>query len=549
MIDIKNELKNILNEAIKKAGFSALNFQIEEPNDSRFGDLSSNLIMILAKREKQPMPEIAEKIIKNIADNTNLCKPEMVNGFLNFSYKNEYLKKSIKEAISANESFGVFDHGRGKKVLVEFVSANPTGELHIGNARGGPMGLTIANLYQHFGFKVTKEYYVNDLGIQIGKFAKTLHHYFKKIKNSKIQFPEDGYPGEFVEEIFKELHKKDKEKLEQMTEEELIKYFTKDGLALMIKSIKEDLEYLGIYYDEWSYESDILNSSKTDRVVSLLEPAGMTTLKEGALWFKNPADPDMEDRETVLKKSDADKAYTYFAQDIAYHLDKYERGFSKAIDVWGANHFGHISRLTSAMRALKVPENWLNIILYQNVRLKNGEEIIQMSKRRGNVVTMQDLKDSKIPADVFKFFMLMHDSNSMIDFDIKMAKDTSEKNPVFYVKYAFARLSGILRKAKEEGIESDVSELTLKEPEEIALAKEIIKLPNILEDTYADLKIQRLPYYALSLAGKFHTFYDKCHIIGEKKEVEKSRLALLQATKIAFKKLLDILAIEAPEKM
>lgn len=547
MLDAKNNLKETLKAAVKKVGFQMVRFEIEIPKQEKFGDLSTNLAMIIAKKEKKNPSEVAQKIIKNLQLDKNFTLPEIIGGFINFKFSNEYLANGITTVVDQESAFAAKNKGQGEKVLVEFVSANPTGQIHIGNARGGPIGLAIANLYDNFGYQVFREYYVNDLGIQISKFANTLLYYHQLEKNPKLEFPEDAYPGKFIKDIYQHLKKEYGNEFDEKAEEDLINFFAKEGIREMVNSIKTDLEYLGINYHTWSYESDILHSGKTDRIINILNKAGVTTDKEGALWFKNPEDPEMKDRETVLRKSDITESYTYFAQDIAYHLDKYERGFCKAIDVWGANHFGHISRLNAAMRAVGVPDNWLKIILYQNVRLKNGEEIVQMSKRRGNTVTMQDLKQAKIPADVFKYFVLMHDSNSMIDFDVKLAKDTSEKNPVYYLKYAYARLSGILRKSKRAG--DSKNKILLKEPEEISLAKEILKLPEILEDTFLDFKIQRLPYYAYSLAGKFHTFYDKCHIIGEKKEVEESRLNLLLATKITLKKVLDVMAIEAPEKM
>jgi len=343
-----------------------------------------------------------------------------------------------------------------------------------------------------------------------------------------------------MKDVFKEIDHEHHKTIKELPEEELIQFMAKEGLRIMIRDIKQDLQQLGIKYESWIYESDILCSGKTDRVVNLLTKTGNTSLKEGALWFKNPEDPEMADRESVLKRSDA---------DISYHLDKFERGYIKAINVWGANHFGHIPRLSAAMRAISVPEDWLSIILYQNVRLKNGEEIVQMSKRRGNVVTVSDLEKFGVTGDAFKFMILMHDLNSLIDFDIELAKDTSEKNPVFYVKYAHARIASILRKSDIKTEDINIKTWKLEAPEEKNLAKEISKYPEILEETFADFKLQRLANYSFNLATKFHNFYDKCHVLGEKPEVEKSRLALIMATKIVLKNILDILDLDAPEKM
>lgn len=549
MIDIRHELKTAAKEAIKKSSYPETVFDVEEPKDPKFGDLSANAVLILTRKTKEDPEKIAEKIIKNFPPSDYFSVPEFVSGFLNFRLKALYIYKSLNQVLEEGEDYGKSKRGRNKKVLVEFVSANPTGQLHIGNARGGPIGQTIANLYQNFGFRVDREFYVNDIGTQIEKFAKTLAYYHKLEIDPKTEFPEGGYPGEYMKDVFAEINKEHHNQLKELPEEELTKFMAKEGLRVMLRDMTEDLERLGIKYENWVYESDILCSGKTDRMVKLLEDTGNTSLKEGALWFKNPADPEMTDRETVLRRSDVEKTFTYFANDIAYHLDKFERGYEKAIDVWGANHFGHIPRLNAAMRALSVPEDWLNIVLYQNVRLKNGDEVVQMSKRRGNVVTVSDLEKIGVTGDAFKFQILMHDQNSLIDFDVKQAKDTSEKNPVFYVKYAHARVCSILRKSGKDVDKIKGDNWHLEAPEEKNLAKEITKYPAVLEETFADFKLQRLANYALSLATKFHNFYDKCQVLGEKPEIEKSRLALVKATKIVLRNLLSILDLEAPEKM
>ncbi len=522
-------------------------FEIEEPKNTKFGDLSSNVILTLAKKSQYKPEELFKKLTAKLPESRHFTRPEFAAGFLNFSLKKPVVEKSVRGIIAEGENYGRKTTGHGKKVNVEFVSANPTGQLHIGNARGGPIGQTIANLYENYGYKVDREYYVNDFGVQVDKLARTLHFYYKKKSDPKLLMDGNQYPGKFIEDVFKEIYQESEKALAEKTEEEQIALFAKEGLLKLLNTIKGQLEYLGIEYDKWVYESEILCANKTDRAVEMLKKADATSSTEGALWLKIPEDPDLKDRETVLQKSDAEKSYTYFANDIAYHLDKLERGYVKAVDVWGANHFGHVPRLTAAMRALGAPEDWLKIILYQNVRLKNGNEIEQMSKRKGNTVTVDDLRQAGIEADVFKYMILSHDQNSLIDFDVKLAKDTSEKNPVYYAKYAHARISSILKKIGED--KEDREDIKLTEDAEILLAKELMKYPEIVSDTFSDLKLQRLPHFALNLATKFHTFYDKCRIIGEKKEVMESRINLIKATQIVLKNLFWIMGIEPPEKM
>jgi len=550
MTDVRIELKKLLKKTATKSGYQISDFVIEEPKNSDFGDLASNIAIILSKKEKKSPSEIAEKLIDNFPINPVFNQPTFLCGFLNFHYKKCYLENFLQTVLADGDNIFKNQRGRGKKVLVEYVSANPTGQLHIGNARGGPIGETIARLYQNFGFDVNREFYVNDFGVQIDKFARTLNFHYQKKTDPKVEFPEGGYRSVFIEQIFNQLYKKDRKKIESFDEVGLIAYFQKEGISLMIKSMIRDLESLGIKYDKLIYESEVLCSGKTDRVIELLKEKKATVVQEGALWFKNSDDPGFDDRESVLVKSDDQKSFTYFANDIAYHLDKFERGYFSAIDIWGANHHGHIPRIHRAIEALGIKKEWLKIILYQNVRVKEDGRSVQMSKRFGNMVNLSDLFQAKIAGDVFNFMILMHDRDSVIDFDVELAKDQSEKNPVYSIKYAYARICSLMKKAGvgEEDL-GNKTNIVIESPEEIALLRELVKYPAILEETFTDLKLQRLPHFALKIASRLHHFYDNCRVIGEEESVKNRRLKILLATKTILGHLLDLMAVEAPEKM
>lgn len=567
---MKELVKEKISTATKKAGFSVpQNFGLENPPKSEMGDFATNIAMMIAGRDKNRSTkltagnhstklmtggprEIAERITSVLKADKDLPRVEIAGpGFINIFVKEDLFYQELRNILELKE-----DYGRGEKkktkVQVEYVSANPTGPLHVGNARGGPIGEALAKLFEFLGYRVGREFYVNDMGVQINRFAESLYYWFEVRADKKLAFPEGGYPGGYIKEISELIQKEKKEELSKLKDkDDLLQFFAKEGLRHTIKSIREDCELIGIKFDRWVDQSDFQSSGQTELLLKKLEELGLTAKKEGALWFRSPTDPDLSDRESVLKKSDVAGSTTYFADDITYHVDKYERGFKKVIDIWGANHTGHVPRLKAAVRALGYSDDQLEIVLYQYVRLKNAGKIVSMGKRLGNFVTLRQVIESGVEPDAFKYFVLSQNANTPFDFDLKQAADTSEKNPVYYIKYAHARICSILAKVGESKVsKSEGADLRhLKNEKELALYKELIKFPELLNDTSSDFQIQALPHFAYKIAGLFHDFYANCQVIGPDKKLTAARLSLTLATKYVLANALNICGIEAPEHM
>ena len=564
---MKELVKKIIINAVKKAGYAIpQNFSIETPPKSEMGDFATNITMIIAGRDKENPREITEKITVNISKAKEINKVEIAGpGFINIFLKEDLYFRELKNILIGKENYG---RGTRKKtkVLVEYVSANPTGPLHIGNARGGPIGDAVANLFDFLGYAVAREYYVNDMGLQIERFGRSLYYWYAKKSDPRMEFPADGYPAPYVKEMSDNIQAEKKEDIENIKEEsDLIEFFIKEGLYHTIKTIREDCDLIGIKFDNWEYESDLQHSGKTDHAIARLKEGGFTLSKEGALWFQNPGDPGLEDKESVLIKSDG-KSVTYFADDIAYHIDKFERGYDKLINIWGANHHGHLPRFNASMKALGFPENKIEILFYQYIRLKKAGKAFSMGKRLGNFVTLRQVIESGVEPDAFKYFILAQNCNTPFDFDLELATNTSEKNPVFYIKYAHARICSIIVKwgAGESQNGQSISLLLqgrglteieevdfnlLKNEKEVALYKELIKFPEILDQVSSDFQIQAIPHYSYKVAKLFHDFYANCQVLSEDKKLTLARLSLVLATKYVLANALSICGIEAPEKM
>ncbi len=549
---MKELVREKIIEAVKKADFSIpQNFSIETPPKPEMGDFATNIAMMIAGRDGANPREVAEKITLLMKPVKDFLKVEIAGpGFINIFIKEEIYYAEIMRILAEKENYGRGSKKK-QKIQVEYISANPTGPLHVGNARGGPIGETVAKLLEFLGYEVGREFYVNDMGLQIERFGRSLYYWFAKKEDKGLDFPADGYPAPYVKEISEQIQKDKKEELTKIKDEsELIEFFIKEGLCYTIKSVREDSELIGIKFDNWFYESDLQHSGKSDKAINTLKEKGFTVSKEGALWFKNPEDPELKDKESVLVKSDG-KTPTYFADDIAYHIDKFERGFDRLIDVWGANHHGHLPRFKVAMKALGHAEDQIEVLFYQYIRLKKAGKSVSMGKRLGNFVTLRQVIESGVEPDAFKYFILAQNSNTPFDFDLKLAADTSEKNPVYYIKYAHARICSILAKAGESAVEKleEVDLKLLKNDKEVALYKELINFSGLINTAVTDFQIQALPHFAYKIASLFHDFYANCQVIGTDKKLSASRLSLVMATKYILANTLSICGIEAPEKM
>ncbi len=550
---MKDLIKKKIVEAVKSAGVDDLvDFNVDSPPDVKMGDWSTNVAMILASEKKQKPREIAEKIAIELKNDQDIKNAEIAGpGFINITLIESIYYEMLEEVLEKADQFGRVEQGHGKKISIDYVSANPTGPVHIGNARGGPVGEALARVFEWSGNTVSRDYYLNDTGVQTIRLGESLYYHLEKGLGKDIEFPEDGYQGEYIQDIYKKIVENHKAELKEIKErEDIIEFLRVKGLEVMILGMKEDLKLLDIKYDNWYSQTEIQESGKTEKVIEDLTKAGSTASREGALWFVNPDDPDFQDEESVLRKSD-DKTLTYFVDDIAFHMLRYREGIDVIFDIFGANHHGHVSRMKSSLKALGIKDEQLNIILYQYVRIKNGDKFLTMSKRAGNFVTLRQVLESGVEADAFKYFILMQNLNTPLDFDLQLAKDRSEKNPVYYIKYAHARICSIIRRAKTDGVEESTNaDLTkLSDPKELALIKELVKLPGIVSEINGSFQIQALPHYAYKIAKLFHDFYSSCQVLSDDKELTASRLLLAHSAKIVLKNVLEIMAIDAPEKM
>jgi arginyl-tRNA synthetase len=529
---IKDKIESLITSTLKKTQkskdlpiFDIPEINMEHPENNEFGDYSSNIAMRLTKAAKKSPLEVAKIIKDNIKEGKYIEKVEIVKpGFVNFYLSKEYFQNQIKEIIEQKDNFGNSDMGEGKKIHLDFVSANPTGPVHLGNGRGGPYGDVLANVLERAGYKVWREYYVNDYGNQI----KVLGH--SVLKDSEAQ-----YKGDYIDKLHKKIKEKDPFEVGQWAAHEIVENI-----------IKPSMEKLGIKFDQYFFEKKLHNDGKVEKIFKELRDKNLIYEKEGALWFKATEFGDEKDR--VIKKSTGE--VTYFGGDMAYHKDKFERGNDLAIDIWGADHHGDVARVMGAVKAMGYNKR-LKIILTQFVRvLKDGKEY-KMSKRAGTYVTIDDLLD-EVGKDAVRFFFLMHSYNTHMDFNLDLAKEKSNKNPVFYVQYAHARICSIFRKAgiNELSLGKEKVNLSLlKEEAEIDLMRELFMLPEIIVNITSNYEVHRLTTYAVSLADKFHNFYEKCKVLDEDKELQRARLTLLLASKIVLKNTLNILGVGAPERM
>ena len=525
-------------------------FTVEQPADSSHGDFSCNAALASSKVFRKNPRETAGLISDAaILDGTLFDRIEVAGpGFINFFLKPLWFAETVNAAIEGGAEYGKTDMGRGRRVLVEFVSANPTGPMHIGNARGGAIGDCLASVLEYAGYYVEREFYINDAGNQVNKFGLSLDIRYKQIFGSTEEMPEDSYHGQDIIDHAKAFADKYGDKYMSVSEEERRKALVEYALPINIQGLETDLLKYRIKYDTWFRESSLHESGKVAEIVQMLRDRGVTYEKEGAVWFRASDFGDDQDRVLVR----ANGVPTYFVPDIAYHYNKLvTRGFDKAIDILGADHHGYIARMKAALTALGVDANKLDIVIMQMVRLVRGGETVKLSKRSGKAITLATLLD-EIPMDAARFFFNLRDPDTHLEFDLDLAIEESSKNPVFYVQYAHARICRMLGKFAEEGVtlEKIPSEkLVYTDEAELAVIRKIAALPDTVNEAAAAYNPSRITRYVYELAQLFHKFYDSCKIKGEADDVVMSRLALCSAVKTVIKNLLDLLKVEAPEKM
>ena len=546
---IKQFVKDSISKVLEKLGLDQpVLFDVDSPPKPKMGDFATNVAMVLSHEKKQNPKELAEKIVAELNNIEKIDATIAGPGFINIRLDNSLYIDEIKNILSQKENYGKQEIGKGRKVSIDYVSPNPTGPVHIGNARGGPIGEAFANLFEWMGFDVSRDLYLNDTGVQTIKLGESLYYYLEKSLGNDPEFPENGYRGEYIKDLFGVIQKKHKDKLHEMKDKtEIIEFFRVTGLGVLVEQNKYEIGLLGINFKNWYSQTTIQKEGKTEEIISKLEESGHVEKSEGATWFKSPNDPDLKDRESVLKKSDGE-TYTYFADDIAFHMKRFDQGYDMILDLWGANHHGHVPRMKAALKALGIDEDRNKIILYQFVRVKDGGKLITMSKRTGDFITLQDVLEMGVKPDAFKYFILSQNLNTPLDFDIKLAKDTSEKNPVFYIQYAHARICSILKKSEDRG-ETEIDFKLLTDPRELALIRELTKFPELLTEINDSFQIQAFPHFAHKIATLFHDFYANCQVLSDDKELSSARLALASSCKFVLKNVLAVCDITAPEAM
>lgn len=526
-------------------------FNTEIPADSKNGDVSTNAAMVCARPFRNNPRKIAEAIVSKIDLNGSyFARCEVAGpGFINFFYSSEWYATVVATVLEQKEKYGETDLGAGKSVLVEFVSANPTGPMHIGNARGGAIGDCLASVLEKAGYEVAREFYINDAGNQIEKFKTSLEVRYLQIYKPETELPEDAYKGQDIIDHANAFNEIYGDKYVNADSEERRQALCDFALPKNIQKLHDDLGKYRIQYDKWFNESTLHKDGSVQRVIEQLKASGHTYEKDGALWFKTTEFGDEKDRVLVRENG----VPTYLVPDIAYHYNKLAvRKFDKAVDIFGADHHGYIARIKASMTALGVDADRLDIVIMQMVNLVRNGEKYKLSKRSGKAITLSTLLD-EIPIDAARFFFNLREPNSHFDFDLDLAVSQTSQNPVYYVQYAHARICSVLKKMNEEGIEvkslDKVALSVLTAPEEQEMIKHLATLPNVINEAAKAYDPAKVTKYVIDLATMYHKFYNNCRIMGEDESVMQARLSLSLAVKQVIKNILDMLKITCPESM
>ena len=552
---MKTVIKQIIHDALEKAQqagelelSSFPEIVVEKPKDEKMGDFSTNIGMTLAKSERKNPKTIAESVARHLKSG-DLSKVEVAGpGFINIKMSQEFFLKRLRNAVSQGENFGSSDSGQGTKVMIEFVSANPTGPLHVGHGRGAAVGDCLARIMKKAGYDLSTEYYINDVGNQMNFLGRSTWLRYRELKGEVIEFPEDHYRGDYIKDIAQEVIDQKGDEFLNKPEEECIPFFRRFAKDNILKGIEKDLSEFRVNFDNWFSEESLYEDKSVEKAVDWLKGQGHIYEKDGAVWLKSSAFDDDKDR--VIVKQTGER--TYFCSDIAYHQNKINRGFKKLINLMGADHHGYVPRMEAVLEAMGYDKKIFKILLVQFVSLLRAGEKVSMSTRSGEFETLADVV-SEVGVDATRYFFLMRSSDTHLDFDLELAKKETPDNPVFYIQYAHARICSIFRAAEENGViwdsSAEVDLAPLNEDEEFAIIQAILSFPEIVEKSARALEVHRISHYLLDLVSRFHGYYSRHRVISDDKSLTQARLFLLDGLRITIRNGFELMGISSPEKM
>ena len=524
--------------------------EVERPNNPDHGDFATNLPLRLARAARSNPLQLAEAIAARVETGPEIASVASAPpGFINFRLSDRWLQEQVEVVRSAGDAFGAAQIGQGRKVMVEFVSVNPTGPVHVGHTRGAVLGSALANALAAAGYDVTREYYVNDAGSQMEAFYRSVWVRYQQALGREAELPDNGYQGDYIADIAADIIQSEGDRYLELNDAAAIRGIGDVAREQMISVISEDLSAIGVDFDNWFSERQLFQDKDYDRAMDRLREGGHLAERSGALWFNSIALGD--DRDNVVVRSSGEP--TYFASDIAYHFNKFDRrGFERVIDIWGADHQGHVPRMKAAVTALGMePEN-LTVLISQMVTLKRGDETVRASKRTGDFITLRELVD-EVGVDACRYFFLARSPSTQMEFDMELATRESSENPVYYVQYAHARNASILKLAAERNIDYSNGDVTLLDSAyELSLIRTMLRLPELIVQVAENLEPHHLPHYAMELATAFHHFYENCRVVSADaadNDITLARLKLVSAAQVAFRRTLTLMGMSAPDRM
>jgi len=554
---VLHTVRELVSQAVQQAQKDGLlqlettpEIQIERPAKLENGDFATSLPLRLARATRINPLQLAESLVQLIPACDEIEKVVAAHpGFINFYLKDSWVQAQVEEVRQAGTEYGNGDLGQGQQMMVEYVSVNPTGPVHVGHARGAVLGSALANVLSAAGYRVTQEYYVNDAGSQMQAFYGSVYARYLQSLGQEAEMPANGYAGEYITELAEEIAESEGTRFIAMDEAQALREMGDIAREKMISLIRDDLTHIGVDFDNWFSERTLFDQGDYERALQVLKDKEYLSEREDAVWFNSTQLGD--DRDNVVIRSTGEP--TYFASDIAYHYNKFVvREFQSVVDIWGADHQGHVPRMKSAVAALGIEPDRLTVLISQMVKLKRGTEVVTASKRTGNFVTLRELTD-EVGADACRYFFLARTPDSQMEFDLELAKQESSENPVYYVQYGHARIASILNSAREQNIDwsaGDVSLLT--HPSELSLIRTMLRLPELVEQMARALEPHQLPHYTMELATAFHWFYENCRVISSHEEdaqMNLARLKLVESAQIVFRRSLELMGMSAPERM